>query len=69
MTKSEFLAQECDSNEIWVAQQIALFLSNKTQLDLIRSLKILNDLLYKSWAKDIKIETLIETLETTSKLK
>lgn len=52
-----------ESNVEWAAQQITLNMQSRDKTEVKRVLKKLNECLYKSWAKDLTLNELMEVVE------
>jgi hypothetical protein len=60
--RKEFLSKPCEDNTTWAAQQIAMLNSDR-RYQIAVGLKRLNEVLYKSWAKDLTLKELLEAME------
>lgn len=59
--REEFLSRPCEDNVTWVAQQIAALNPDK-RYQITIGLKRLNEVLYKSWAKELSLNELTEAV-------
>lgn len=65
MTKQEregFLNKPCEDNITWAAQEIAALNPDK-RYQITVGLKRLKEVLYKSWAKELTLNELLEAIE------
>jgi len=60
--REEFLNKPCEDNITWAAQQIAL-LSPDKRYQIIFGLRKLNEVMYKSWAKDLTLNDFIAAID------
>lgn len=66
--KQEFLDKENKSNEEWIIEQILVQMTRTGIAKLGRSLKELSKIAYKSSAKEIPFEKMLECVEKAYKL-
>jgi hypothetical protein len=60
--RDEFLSKPCEDNITWAAQEIAALNSDR-RYQITIGLKRLNEVLYKSWAKELTLRELLEAME------
>jgi hypothetical protein len=60
--RKDFLSKPCEDNITWAAQQIAALNSDR-RYQITVGLKRLDEVLYKSWAKDLTLKELLEAIE------
>lgn len=60
--RDEFLNKPCEDNVTWAAQTIAALNSDK-RYQITVGLKRLNEVLCKSWAKELTLKELLEAME------
>lgn len=55
----KFLDKETETNEEWIAQRILTSISKTEIKQIKRSLKKLHDVCYKSWAREMSLDTFL----------
>lgn len=66
--QQEFLSRPCESNTQWVAQ-VLLQLEPKERHTIVHALRRLDKYLYKSWAKDMTLNEIMEAVNIFSEVK
>lgn len=66
--QQEFLSKPCESNTQWVAQTL-LQLPAKERHTIVHALRKLDTCLYKSWAKDMSLNEIMEAVNIFSEAK
>lgn len=56
----KFLDSQTENNETWAAKQILAGMTEHQRKVLYKTLDRIEDLLYKSWSKELPIKTLFE---------
>lgn len=66
--KQEFLDKETTTNEDWVTQVLLTTTSKKKVAEIGRALRHIHTVAYKSWARDLPLEKVLEAVEKAFKL-
>jgi hypothetical protein len=63
--REEFLSKPCEDNITWAAQQIAQLSADK-RYQIVFGLRKVHEVLYKSWARDLTLNDLMEAIKMLS---